>query len=241
MEEAREWYERYLELVPGDPEASHMVASLGGAPAPPRAGDAYVRSLFDGFAEDFDRILVDDLHYRAPEHLYREVRRALPKGTRGLNVLDAGCGTGLAGELFRPLARHLEGIDLSREMTKLARARGVYHSLRTAEITRALENARARYDLIVAADVFVYLGDLEPVLRGASHALAPGGHLAFSIECAEGEGYALAPSGRYVHAISYVRRAAEQAGLGEVSGRMATLRKEMGKAVPGYVAVYAKT
>lgn len=240
MKEARRWYARYVELAPGDPEATHMVASLGGAPVPDRADEAYVRMLFDNFAADFDRILVEELDYKAPKLLYREVRAALPKGARGLNVLDAGCGTGLAGVLFRPLARRLAGVDLSREMVKHARARGIYDSLQVGELTRTLAASRARYDLIVAADVLVYVGDLAPVFGAMAAALSPGGLVAFTVEVHGGDGFELMPSGRFAHAASYVRRAAENAGLEEISGRQAVLRKESGVPVTGYVGVYEK-
>ena len=235
---AREWYVRYLELAPGDPEASHMIAALSEGRPPSRAGDAYVRALFDNFAEDFDRILVDDLGYKVPGLLHDAVTAALPEGAGGLNVLDAGCGTGLAGEKFQALARRLEGIDLSREMIKQARARGIYDSLRVGELTHLLNSTRARYDLIVAADVLVYLGDLAPVLTAAASALARGGLLAFTVERHDGAGFALTASGRYAHNTDYVRQTAETAGLSEISGRHTELRMESDRPVAGYVAVY---
>lgn len=238
IDRARDWYGRYLELCPGNPEASHMIAALGEGRPPPRAGDAYVRALFDNFAEDFDRILVEDLDYKVPVLLFEAAVAALPQGARGLNILDAGCGTGLAGERFRMLARRLEGIDLSREMVKLARARAVYDSLKVGELTRFLETTRARYDLIVAADVLVYLGDLAPVLSAASSALTSHGLLAFTVERHDQDGFALTASGRYAHDTDYVRRTAEEAGLTEISGRHTVLRSESGQPVAGYVAVY---
>lgn len=239
--EALRWYRRYLELAPGHPEAAHMVAALGGGHAPPRAGEAYVRAVFDNFADDFDRLLTEELEYKAPRLLYDAVVAALPDGTGSLNVLDTGCGTGLAGELFRPLARRLEGIDLSREMIKEARTRGIYDSLRVGELTRALATTTARYDLIVAADVMVYFGDLAPPIRSAAEALAPGGLLGFTVEAREGADYALMGTGRYVHDPAYVRRTAEACGLGEAVGRRAVLRQESGVPVDGYVTVFVRT
>ena len=241
VDRARSWYGRYLELAPGDPEATHMIAALGDGRPPPRAGDAYVRALFDNFAEDFDRILVDDLDYRVPDLLFETVTAALPPGARSLNILDAGCGTGLAGAKFKPLARRLEGVDLSREMVRQARTRGIYDSLRVGELTRVLQTTRARYDLIVAADVLVYLGDLAPALSAAAAVLSPDGLLAFTVERHDAEGFVLTASGRYAHDTGYVRQTAEQAGLVEISGRHTVLRTESDSPVAGYVAVYGKS
>lgn len=239
--EALRWYRRYLELAPGNPEAAHMVAALAGGQAPRRAGEAYVRAVFDNFADDFDRLLTEELEYKAPGLLYEAVIAALPHGAGSLNVLDVGCGTGLAGALFRPLARRLEGIDLSREMIKQARTRGIYDSLRVGELTRALETTAARYDLIVAADVMVYIGDLAPAFRAAAVALADGGLFGFTVEAREGTDYSLLGTGRYVHDPAYVRRTAAASGLGEAVGRRAVLRQESGAPVEGYVVVFART
>lgn len=238
-EKAAQWYGRYLELAPGDPEASHMLASLGAIATPPRAGDAYVRGLFDNFASDFDRLLVEELYYKAPDHIFAEVMPLLPPGAGGMNILDLGCGTGLAGEKFRPLARYLTGIDLSREMIKKARARRIYDSLRAEDITQALRRTRARYDLVVASDVLVYFGDLEEILRAVAGVLADGGMFAFSVETWEEPDFALTESGRYAHNPDYVEHVADRCGLEELSGQDMVLRLESGQPVDGYVTVYA--
>lgn len=238
-EKAARWYGRYLELAPGDPEASHMLASLGAIATPPRAGDAYVRGLFDNFASDFDRLLVDELYYKAPDHIFTEVTPLLPPGARDLNILDLGCGTGLAGEKFRPLARYLTGIDLSREMIKKARARRIYDSLRAEDITQALHRTKARYDLVVASDVLVYFGDLEEILHAVANVLADGGMFAFSVETWEEPDFALTDSGRYAHNPDYVEMVAARCGLVELSGQDMVLRLESGQPVDGYVTVYA--
>ena len=238
--EAIGWYRRYLARHPDDPETLHMIAALGAAPPPPRAPDAYVRDVFDNYADEFDAQLLGHLDYRVPKLLAEIFRDSAPVRATDLDVLDAGCGTGLAGVEFRPFARTLSGVDLSGEMLKRARERGIYDALEEAEIGAYLRAHPDAYDLIVAADVFCYLGDLGEVLGAAAGALRPGGRLVLSVEAGEGDGYALTPSGRYVHAPAYLRAAAAAAGLREILGRSDRLRNEYGIPVAGYLAVFER-
>ena len=240
LKKALGWYQRYLELDPGDPEAEHMVAALGDGPQPPQASDGYVRSLFDRSAQDFDQTLLEELKYRAPQILLEAVTAVLPPAAPRLDILDLGCGTGLAGLQFRPLARRLEGVDLSLEMIERARARGIYDALRTAELTAAMAAMNKKFDLLVAGDVFIYLGAAKPVFVAAARALRPGGLFAFTLEWQRRPGYKLTGSGRYAHNPSYVRKCAQAAGFREVSGTDFQLRLEFGKPVKGYVSVMRK-
>ena len=240
LKKALGWYQRLLELSPGSPVAEHMVAALGDGPKPPQASDDYVRALFDRLAEDFDRKLLEELKYRGPELLLEAVTVVLPGSAPRLDILDLGCGTGLVGLQFRPLARRLEGVDLSPKMIEHARARGIYDAIWAAELTAAMEAMNEKFDLLVAADVFIYLGDLEQVFAAAAGALRPGGFLAFTVEWRRRPGYKLTGSGRYTHNPAYVRRCAKAAGFREVSGTEAEIRHELRKPVKGYVSVMRK-
>lgn len=240
MKKALGLYRRYLELNPGSAVGTHMVAALGDIPKPPRASDAYIRALFDPFAKDFDRRLVKDLGYCGPELLLEAVTAVLPPGAPRLDILDLGCGTGLAGLQFRPLARRLEGVDLSPKMVARARARGIHDAVWVGELTTAMEAMNGKFDLLIAADVCPYIGDLAPVFAAAAGALRPGGLLALIVEWQRQPGYRLQGSGRYTHNPAYVRKSAKAAGLGEVSGSLAQFRLEFGKPVKGYVSVMRK-
>jgi predicted TPR repeat methyltransferase len=232
-----------LARTPDDPTALHMLAALGGAAAPPRAADEYVRGLFDRFAATFERTL-DGLDYRAPALLVAALD-ALPGPSprvsddsdgAGLRILDAGCGTGLCGPLLRPRAARLDGVDLSAGMLAQARARSVYDALDEAELTAYLRAHPASWDLIVAADVLCYFGDLGDVLSAAARALVPGGWIAFSVEAAEG-GHVLGPGGRYAHGADHVAAAATAAGFAIAVLEEAVLRREAERSVTGRIVV----
>lgn len=238
--QALHWYKRYQALHPGEPESAHMIAAMGGRRMPMRAGDAYVKSVFDWFADDFDRKLVKDLDYKAPDVLFAAVSRVIGRKRAALDIFDLGCGTGLAGVQFRKLARWLEGVDLSPKMLRHARKRRVYDRLRVAEMVAALDRTPERFDVIVAADVFCYVGDLAPVVTAAAGALRPGGHFAFTVERRNANGFGITPSGRYAHHPAYVRACGRKAGLVEVLGRTPVVRYEYGEPVHAHLSVMHK-
>ncbi len=227
------------------PEASwdaviaYLEAAETGSAPPERPTQAYVSALFDLYAPTFDDSLRGFLAYRAPEALVDAVRAALG-GRWGLSVLDLGCGTGLAGPLLRPLARHLEGMDLSTGMLAKARERGVYDALWAGELTEALAASTAHYELLVAVDVLVYLGALERVFACAAQRLTPGGLFALTVEKGSEPGYRLQRSARYVHHLDYVRQCARAAGLRPVVEREEQLRRQAGQPVIGHVVVLAR-
>ena len=139
--------------------------------------------------------------------------QALGDDAKDLDVLDLGCGTGLAGAEFRPLARRQTGVDLSPAMLALASGGGVYDELQQAEIVRFLQETAERFDLIVAADVLNYFGGLSPVFTGIACVLRPGGHCAVTLEAGKGADYRLRGMRRYQHAGEYVQRTAATARL----------------------------
>jgi predicted TPR repeat methyltransferase len=236
-------YRRVLEVDPSRQDVQHMIAALSGvAPgdAPPRAADAYVAEEFDGFAARYDEVLVGWLAYRGPEVVHRAVLAVLGANPPRQDIVDLGCGTGLAGRVFRPLARRLDGVDLSAKMVEKARARGLYDSLHVDEIGRFLAAMPDAYTLALAADVLIYFGDLAPVFAAVAQALKPGGVFAFTVEAGSGAPYRLMESGRYAHDDAYVRAAAAAAGFDVARATDETVRKEKLKPVQSRCYVLRK-
>jgi predicted TPR repeat methyltransferase len=233
-------YGEALRLNPADTAAAYQRAALRGEAAPDAAPADYVAQLFDQYADSFDAHLTEDLGYRVPQ-LLRALLDGLGEPRSGMRVLDLGCGTGLSGLAFRDCAAHLAGVDLSPRMIERARARGVYDELAVGEVVGALRAREAHWDLLIAADVFVYLGDLAAVLRAAARSLRPGGRLLFSVEAFEEAHYGLRAAGRYAHSAGYVRDLAEAAGLRVDSERAAVLRRNFGADVQGLLFALRKT
>jgi predicted TPR repeat methyltransferase len=233
LHEARAWLQR----EPGSEAARRVLASVSEDHTPVRAADDDVRSLFDSHAASFESQLAS-LGYRAPALIQSVVATRLGAAQGNLAVCDAGCGTGLCGPWLRPYAQRLEGVDLSQGMLDLARERGLYDALACAELTGWLLAQSQRFDLIVAADVLCYFGDLAAPLHAAHEALQAGGWLAFSVEQASDAGrlgYRLQLNGRYAHAEPSVRAALQTAGFVDVLIAQADLRLEGGEPVVGLV------
>lgn len=222
---------------------AYQLAALGAGQAPAMPPPQYVAALFDQYADDFDHHLQNVLQYRAPQLLLAALDQA-GLLAREMDVLDLGCGTGLCGPLLRPYARVLAGVDLSPQMLEQARRRGVYNELACADIAVHLQALAAPCGLLVAADVLVYLGDLQPVFRAARSAVQGGGAFAFTVEAADGTDqavdYALLPSGRYAHSQAYLEALAQAHGFQVRSIAQHVLRKDEGRDVIGLVSVFAR-
>jgi predicted TPR repeat methyltransferase len=213
----------------------YALASLGEEPAPPTAPPGYVEELFDSYSQNFDQHLVGKLAYRTPGLLVAELQRAHPRAEG--DIIDLGCGTGLCGPLLRPLAHRLTGVDLSSQMLARARALGLYDELLHADLVAALAGPPGRFDVAVAADVFVYIGDLDAVFVATAAALRPGGLFAFSVEAGEGADFQLNMRRRYAHSLAYLQRLATVHGFTAESATQSVIRKEGDEAVQGLLVV----
>jgi predicted TPR repeat methyltransferase len=214
-----------------------MIAACEAIKAAPRCDAGYVRHLFDQFSADYDQRMIGQLGYAAPQILFDLADLVMP-GRKELAVLDLGCGTGLAGAVFKPLASRLDGVDLSPAMIEKARLRNIYDRLEVADLETSAPVVR--YDLILAADTLVYLGDLKPVFEAAHARLRPDGYFLFTVEKAEGDGFELGPKRRWRHSENYLRRVAERAGFGVAGLVAAAPRREANQPVEGFAVALAR-
>jgi len=238
VDRAVEIFQEWLEDDPGDPIARHMLAACSGRDVPPRASDAFIERTFDSFAATFDSKLAS-LSYRAPELVTEMLERSRVTPSKSLDILDAGCGTGLCGPLIAPYARRLVGVDLSEGMLVEARNRNVYDELLRSELSAYLAGCSEMFDVIVSADTLVYFGGLEEVVAAFASALRPGGRLIFTVEELVGAGhdvpYSLGTSGRYRHSREHVEAILAGTSLSPAIAS-AELRLEAGESVAGLVA-----
>lgn len=230
-----------------DPEDYHgarlHLARLGAADTTPEMTATYVRRLFDQHAPNFDASLQGKLGYRGPALLHDAVGRACVARGRPSHfsaMLDLGCGTGLAGAVFRAEVDHIVGVDLSQAMIDEARRKAIYDRLETAELNTFLAAEAAggaRYDLVVAADVFVYMADFRGAAAEVAQVLAPTGLFAFTVESHAGNGMILRETLRYAHAEDYVRDVLTAEGFDILVADRDWIRTEKSEPVAGLVVV----
>lgn len=234
-EEAAEHLSATLRELPGHARARHLLAVAKGKPPPVAAAD-YVRSLFDGMAETFDHHLKGRLAYRVPEEL-TECLSQVAQANFG-DVLDLGCGTGLVGECLAARSRSVDGVDLSPEMLRRARGKNVYRELYLAEIGQFLSLHEKSWQMITAADVFIYHGQLDQLFKQICRALRPGGVVGFSVEATAAAGFDVdKASGRYRHSRTYLESVGQAAGLRGFRFLETTIRKESGLPIEGWIVV----
>jgi predicted TPR repeat methyltransferase len=123
-------------------------------------------------------------------------------------------------------------------MIDKARQRGIYDQLEARDIPDALRGSRGGWDLLVAADVLMYLGDLTPAFEAAAAALRPGGRFAFTVEAGEGDRYQLGKqTHRFAHSKPYVEHLSRIFAFQTETIQEVDVRKEAGTPVRGLLAV----
>ena len=244
--EAHEAYRRLLELDPDNAAARHLMAALAGETTKAPPAD-YVQQLFDDYAPRFDRHLIEQLGYRVPELMRAAIDRTADgqdtTGPEAARALDLGCGTGLMGPQLRDLCGLLDGVDLSPGMLALAEKRAIYDQLHLGDVVGFLRDSEREYQLITAAELLIYLGDLQPLFTAVARGLTAGGRFVFTIEEHPGAddepGYRLRPTGRYAHCRSYIDHLARENGLQRLLVQDIVLRKEHEEPESGLLYVFA--
>lgn len=229
--------------------AEHLIAALT-AKATERAPSRYIENLFDGCANKFDMHLVRNLEYKMPSELAALLKQAVEFPAGKWDALDLGCGTGLVGLEIAPCVRQLVGVDLSTKMLARAQARNVYHRLVHSDLLPMMRGeGTSSYDVIIAADVFVYLGALDEIVFEAKRLLRAGGFFMFSVEALEapqsdaaglesGPDYRLNQSGRYAHSAGYLEKLSSANGFSPLSMVSTPVRLENGSPIPAWAVVW---
>lgn len=226
-----------------------------------------VEDLFDSYADTFEEHLQGRLAYDIPAEIEGSLLACMGDcAFSSTAAVDLGCGTGLCGQRLRArCAGRLLGCDLSRGMLEVAEQKaGVYDELKQCDVARYLRKfvPAGGADLLVAADVLIYLHDLMDLFAAAALAMSTGGMFALSTETATAEetgwnpgdpdrsvgpGYVERPSERIAQCNAYLEWAAGIAGFHVVQHKDVTVRTDgqcaencKPRPVPGSVYVLRK-
>ncbi|MFC1826767.1 tetratricopeptide repeat protein [Thermodesulfobacteriota bacterium] len=239
LPDAIESLQRTIELDPEHTAALHMLAALCGE-TPDSAPQQFITKLFDQYSNSFETDLVTRLEYRIPTRLRELFSVNVPVGTRLPKVMDLGCGTGLSGQAFHDIADYLAGIDISKKMLEHAGEKKIYDALYVGDLYEQLQQLPDVFDLFIATDVMVYIGNLEPIFNAVSSKTSPGAYFAFSVESQQQNDFTLQPTGRYAHATAYISRLAAASDFTVIAQEKADIRKEDDTWIAGEIYILQK-
>lgn len=230
-----------LRLQPKNESVSYTVQMLAQDQNLLAAPSGYIQNLFDSYADHYEPHLLQSLSYKIPELMLQAmntISRATPKS---LDILDLGCGTGLCGLAFETYAKTLTGIDISSKMLAHAAQKNIYSELVASDLLAGLQDKTQAYDLILAGDVLVYTGDLNPLFTAIRHALRNKGLFIFNTEISDKPGFELTTTGRFTHHKNYLEQLAKQHGLNIAYYQKAITRHQNNDPVYGHLYILQKS
>lgn len=239
IEDAIKHYETANEINPEDLEIKHILTALLQNETPQSAPKDYLQHLFDQYANYYDKHLTEHLRYQAPQLMLNAFTQQTGLEIAEWTVLDLGCGTGLCGELFKPFAKELIGIDISKKMIEIAQEKNIYDTLEVSDIDSALKRF-SDIDLILAADVFTYIGDLDAIFSKITSALKPHGIFIFTAEKTDLAPYTLQQNIRYAHSRDYLDALISKYAFETLVFDTIVMRQQQRKPVEGYLVMLKK-
>lgn len=239
-EYARKWLQKY----PENPVVRHMENAIVNTENVSQINSLFVREIFDAFADDFEDVL-KSLDYSVPSLMSKTLDSLFANvKLKKMKILDAGCGTGLCGPYLKKYAkfRGLDGVDISPKMLEVAARKKLYTHLYNQDLNRFLRNHANSYDLINAADVFTYFGELGSLFVLLHEALRKNGRLLFSVSenYASDDDWFLHASGRFLHGQKYVENSLTRQGFFIEKMTRVRLRNEGEKEVYGWIVMAQK-
>lgn len=234
-EPALVYYQRAYQLKPEHKSLPFLIQALQ-QQTPSQAPTEYIETLFDSYADHYDRHMQQDLHYSVPSKLFDLFCAQQDNPEQNYSLVDLGCGTGLVGQYFKSLCHTLVGIDLSTHMLRQASRKQIYTTLNQQDNVEYLRKIQQEVDIIVAADVLGYYGDLDALFSAVHHALRPGRWFLFSIETYAGpDDFYLQATARFAHRPEYIAKLAEHYSFTFLAKKSTILRLQQENPVQGFL------
>ncbi|EKD91610.1 MAG: hypothetical protein ACD_29C00469G0001 [uncultured bacterium] len=232
-------YQNANRIKPNDPEIQYILLALTQQYLPQKAPEVYLKNLFNQYAKNYDKHLVEILKYDAPKIIFEKINLEFAPAQKSLVILDLGCGTGLAGDYFKIFSKKLIGLDIAENMIAVARLKNIYDELITGEIESSIQQFK-EIDLVIAADVFTYIGNLEFIFKQINQVLSNSGVFIFTIEQTFENDFILQSSIRYAHSKIYINKLAATYGFKIIALDNIVIRKQRNAPVFGYLALLKK-
>ena len=219
-------YRQVLVLKPDHEEAAYMLAMArgkksGAADMPRTIPMALALAHFEGQALAYNKQQLEIYGYQGHKQIVAAIRSQIAQGRMDHKMLDLGVGTGLCGPLVRDIASQLIGVDISEKMLIEARqlkdgsGNKIYDALYKRDLRDFLREAQpGSYDIVIAADVLSYVGDLTDSMAQIARVLSPGGIVALTVSKGADAGMVFAPDeGRFIYSRDYLQQLAQANGL----------------------------
>lgn len=218
--------------------------------------------LADTRNSDGDRGMFYDVHGLIFDHVAPNMRSmieaalglpadgVLGSGLQWLDILDLGCGRGTMGSQLKPLANFVTGVDLSENAIKIALREGSYDSIKHGDaVTIVKAMLPNSFDLVVAADMVPYFGDLGDLFRAIAAVTRPGGLVAFNADALDAtedgsnganvRAFELNFTGRWSHRRKYVTQSITAAGMSVLGVRVVKGRTRLVSTAAGEIVLEA--
>ena len=231
LEEAETFFKKAIQFKPDYVEAKHLLSALTGKTTN-SAPREYVETLFDDYAANFENSLVNTLEYKTPNKIIEMITDKNPNIQLG-SVLDLGCGTGLIGDEIKKYCSNLEGVDLSKQMLKIASAKNIYDKLEHKDIVKYLSTENLDFNYFISTDVLVYVGELSKIFQLIKSRNKSKGKFIFSTEHTDRDGFFLEQTGRYSHSKKYIETLCNEFGYKLSHFETVNLRKDKDKFIIG--------
>lgn len=202
-------------INPNDKSSEFMLAAFKSRQEQRSACPEYTQNLFDNYALHYEKHMTETLGYSVPHQIAQVLHQLIPN-MQVTRALDLGCGTGLSGVILRELSQHLTGVDLSPKMLTHAREKALYDELIESEIItyfEQLDPEKIQFNLITAADVLPYFGDLSLLFKYIKTYLAPKGWFILTHEISDSTDWRLQTTARFAHHPRYLIALAEEHGF----------------------------
>jgi predicted TPR repeat methyltransferase len=237
---AADLFNKTLKINPSHHNAEYLMSAITGKNSPDQSPEEYIKKLFDYYADNFDNHLLNDLGYNVPDKMLKVFTDHTEHYNRQ-HLLDLGCGTGICGDKFHDLFDHLTGVDLSDKMIEKSNEKNFYDELHNCDIGVFLDNYATEYDLVIAADVFVYIGNIAELVKIIYEKQKKNGYFMFSIESSfKHNTFHLRDTGRYSHNVSYIKTILGNSLYKIIATVPTTIRNEKGKGIQGVIFLCQK-
>ncbi len=142
--------------------------------------DEKIVNFYRKWADEYDHQMLEVLGYTSPITIAQLLCDYLPD--KNARIFDIGCGTGLTCKFLHQQGyTHLDGVDLSPDMVRVAQDRNIYRQVMIANVNQPFAIVGSSYDAVISSGTFTHGHVGSEPLDEIFRILRPGGILACTV------------------------------------------------------------